>query len=95
MLVIAHQIDGAHIPHGSAFSKQRYHAGAVGAPIDVIAKMHQQGLCYRPLRQIVGNQRMHRGQPIQAAMHVADGIDALVGGQGGGCGDEIDHGRTT
>jgi hypothetical protein len=57
--------------------------------------MQEQRLRYRSLLQVVGDQRMHRGKPFQAAMDVADGIDTLIGGQGGGCRDEIDHGRTT
>ena len=73
----------------------RDYAGAVGTPIDVVAQVHQRGHLGRTRSQILCDQFVQHFQPIQAAMHVAHGVDALAGRQASGGRDEIHHRHTT
>ena len=43
------------------------------------------------LGEIVGDQLMQGDQPLEAAVYVADRIDALIGRQGRWGGNEVDH----
>ena len=73
---------------GGPASEPFDHLGAVQAAIDVVAEMDQDGVLDRPLGEVVGDMLVHRGQPLEAAMHVADRIDALAGREGGRGGEQ-------
>jgi hypothetical protein len=56
--------------------------------------MDQQRVGRRARRQVLRDRRMQRLKLLDAAMDVADGVDALAWRQGGGGGHELDHAPT-
>ena len=61
------------------------------AAIHVVAEMDQRGMFGRPGGDVFGDHLVQGDEAVEAAVDVADGVDALSGGQGGGGGGEFDH----
>ncbi len=78
-------------PGGGACCEPVEHPGAVRPAIDVVADMDQRDRGGGPAGDVLGDDPMHRAEPIEAAMHVADGIDPLAVRQRGGGAGEGDH----
>ena len=76
--MVAHQVDGGHAGQGIAGGQALDHGRAVGAAIDVVADMNQQGVGHRAGSEIGGDGGMQRPEAVGAAMDVADGVDAVA-----------------
>jgi hypothetical protein len=57
--------------------------------------MHEHGTVGWAFSQISADQLVQGREPVQTAMHVANGIASLAGGQACRRRDEINHERTT
>ncbi len=89
--VVAHQVDHVHAGDGTAVHQPSDDAGGIGAAIDVVADMQQQGGRDRTAGEIRGDGVVQVGQLPVASVDVTDGVDTTAGRQGGGRWSEFDH----
>jgi len=68
------------------------HTGTVRPSIDVVTKIDQRRVPYRPRIQICRNLVMDLDKAIYPAMNVTNGIDALAFTDARECGLELDQG---
>ena len=83
------------VPADRVLYALRDHTGTVRAAVYVVAEVDQGRFVGWTLGQVSGDQVVHGLEPIQATVDVADGVDALAGGQAARGRDEVDHKRAT
>ena len=94
VFVVAHEVDdGADAGEGCGLDQAADDPGGVRAAIDVVAEVDQPGVLDRAGGEVFGDGGVDGGELVEAAVYVADGIDAGAGRQGCGGRDEIGHSR--
>ena len=92
-LVIAEQGDGLGEPRrGGAAGQEFHHPGGIGATVDQVAEMDQHRARDRALGEVGGDRGVQGLQPLQAAVDVADGVDAQAGCKRGRRRRLVEHG---
>ena len=71
---------------GQPLTRRAITPAVVGASVNVVADMQQQGGGNRSVAQIFGYQRMQTGQLPSTAVDVTNGVDTAAGRQRGGRG---------
>ena len=80
LFMVAHEVDDRRARHRRFRDQCPNRLGAIGSAIDIIAQMDHRRLRDRTIREIGGNRRVQRLQLLQAAMHIADRVNALAFG---------------
>lgn len=76
--MVAHEVDAGDPAQGGAVCEKRDHAGGVGAAVDEIAEVDEQGVRDGPAEEVAADPFMDAFELGAVAMDVADDVDAAA-----------------